>query len=445
MATDKNGNHIKGTKKQLPDGWVTGAFHFAVFPTDEQKPRLERAFGCERKVYNEYVAGLYAHLESIGFSGGFLAYNVPNYTTITSRFDFLDRSNDSFVYNDAKIRFQAAIKKYNETYAKRPLQYKKSVRKKMKTGDMPSLQDVKGLPKFHSRKQGKFSYTTNQTNGNIRIGEKGGATFLRIPKFPEGLRLNLHRALPSDGIIKKATIKREGTRYIVSISVDYPFEKAPLKTHVAAAAVTALDYSQSDLYIDSEGRKAEYPCFHKLIEKRQRRLNKSLARKKTHAPLDENGQPVYSKNYQRTVTNYQKTMAKAANQRKDFLHKKSDQITNDYDAIVVEDLDLTNLAQCLKLGKKLHDNGFGMFRTMLKYKAERKGKHYIVADRFFPSSKLCSACGTKKENLRLSERTYTCAHCQAMIDRDHNAALNLKNYGIRTLSDLGFLADPVSS
>ena len=66
------------------------------------------------------------------------------------------------------------------------------------------------------------------------------------------------------------------------------------------------------------------------------------------------------------VKKYQKTMTKAKNQRKDFLHKRSNQITNDYDAIVVEDLNLNNLAQCLKLGKKLHDNGFGMFRTMLE-------------------------------------------------------------------------------
>ncbi|AQQ54027.1 helix-turn-helix domain-containing protein [Planococcus lenghuensis] len=119
MAADKKGSPIKGTKKQLPDGWITGAFRYAIFPTDEQKQRLEMAFGCERKIYNEYVAGLVEHLTSIEFSGGFLTYKVPNYTTITNRFDFLDKSNDAFVYNDAKIRFQAAIKKYNETYGKR--------------------------------------------------------------------------------------------------------------------------------------------------------------------------------------------------------------------------------------------------------------------------------------------------------------------------------------
>ncbi|HDX9580372.1 TPA: helix-turn-helix domain-containing protein, partial [Bacillus pseudomycoides] len=133
MATTKEGVHIKGTKKSLPDGWSTYAFRYAIFPTPEQVTKLEKSFGCERKVYNEYVSDLYEYLESIGFESGCIRYKVPNYTTITAKYDYLDKSNDSFVYNDAKMRFQAAIKKYNETYAKQPIQYKKSVRKKMKT------------------------------------------------------------------------------------------------------------------------------------------------------------------------------------------------------------------------------------------------------------------------------------------------------------------------
>ncbi len=154
----------------MPDGWTTAGFRFAIVPNEEQAIRLERAFGCERKVYNEYIAGLYNYLDSIGFEGGLIRYKIPSYTTITAQYDYLDKTNDSFVYNDAKMRFQAAIQKYNEEYAKRPIQYKKSVCKKMKTsGYIPTFRDIKGVPKFHSKKQGKFSYTTNQTNGNIKI------------------------------------------------------------------------------------------------------------------------------------------------------------------------------------------------------------------------------------------------------------------------------------
>ena len=112
---------------------------------------------------------------------------------------------------------------------------------------------------------------------------------------------------------------------------------------------------------------------------------------------------------------------------------------------MLEDLDLSNLAQCLSLGKKLHDNGFGMFRTMLAYKAKKKGKHIVFADTYFPSSKLCSECGYKKETLKLSERVYACEHCHAKIDRDYNAAKNLKRYGINILTELGFMAKTLVS
>ncbi|WP_129728361.1 RNA-guided endonuclease InsQ/TnpB family protein [Ectobacillus funiculus] len=102
---------------------------------------------------------------------------------------------------------------------------------------------------------------------------------------------------------------------------------------------------------------------------------------------------------------------------------------------MVEDIDLRNLAQCLRLGKKLHDNGFGLFRTMLKYKCERRGKHYLVADKYFASSKTCSCCGNKKDTLTLSERIYNCTECGTKIDRDYNAARNLRQYGIRMLHE----------
>ncbi|MDZ5609639.1 transposase [Bacillus pseudomycoides] len=267
-----------------------------------------------------------------------------------------------------------------------------------------------------------------------------GSYLLCIPKFQEGISIHIHRKLPIEGIIKKATIKREGTNYIVSLSVDSFCPNEKQVESITSEEVIGLDYSQSELYVDSEGRTAQYSRYNKIIEKRQRRMNKSLARKKNRGKTDETGHIIYSQNYEKKVKEYQKVITKAKNQRKDFLHKKSNQITNDYHAIVVEDLNLNNLAQCLRLGKKLHDNGFGMFRTMLQYKFKKKGKHYIVADPYFVSSKLCSACHHKKDKLKLSERIYTCDNCGTKIDRDYNAGRNLKYYGIRVLHEQGLLA-----
>ena len=91
---------------------------------------------------------------------------------------------------------------------------------------------------------------------------------------------------------------------------------------------------------------------------------------------------------------------------------------------------LRNMAQCLSLGKNLHDNGFGKFREFLAYKLEDRGKQLIKIDKFFPSSKTCSNCGHYKDNLQLSDRIYHCDNCGCQIDRDKNAAINIKNQGL---------------
>jgi len=96
---------------------------------------------------------------------------------------------------------------------------------------------------------------------------------------------------------------------------------------------------------------------------------------------------------------------KVANQRKDFMHKSSRQTTNANDAVVIEDLNMRNLAQCLHLGKSTHDNGYGMLKNFLKYKLEAQGKQLIVVGRFFPSSKRCSSCHYKNKELTLADRS----------------------------------------
>jgi putative transposase len=128
-----------------------------------------------------------------------------------------------------------------------------------------------------------------------------------------------------------------------------------------------------------------------------------------------------------------KLYEKTANQRKDFLHKASRQITNVYDAVVIEDLNMRSLAQCLHLGKSTHDNGYGMLKTFLRYKLEGQGKQLIVVDRFFPSSKLCSSCHYRNKELTLADRIWECPVCGEVLERDINAAMNLRDEGLRIL------------
>ena len=109
-------------------------------------------------------------------------------------------------------------------------------------------------------------------------------------------------------------------------------------------------------------------------------------------------------------------------------------LTESFDAVCVEDLNLKGMAGGLHLGKGVHDNGYGLFLSMLEYKLEERGKYLIKADRYFASSKICSVCGKKKEELSLSDRIYYC-ECGNRMDRDANAAVNIMNEGKRIFAE----------
>ncbi|MEG2381697.1 MAG: RNA-guided endonuclease TnpB family protein, partial [Oscillospiraceae bacterium] len=115
-------------------------------------------------------------------------------------------------------------------------------------------------------------------------------------------------------------------------------------------------------------------------------------------------------------------------------HKLSRKLVQEYNIICLEDINMKNMSRCLRLGKATMDNGFGMFRTMLSYKAEDLGKHIVFIDKWYPSSKTCHYCGTVEPSLTLKDRDWTCPSCGKHLDRDVNAAINIKKEGLRLLS-----------
>ena len=141
---------------------------------------------------------------------------------------------------------------------------------------------------------------------------------------------------------------------------------------------------------------------------------------------------LHSNNYEKQKIKVAKISEHIANQRKDFIEKLSCELSKEYDIVCVEDIDMQNMAQSLKLGKATNDNGFGLFRTRLQQKLEYQGKKLIKIDKWFPSSKTCRFCGAINSNLKLSDRIWTC-ECGANILRDENAAINILNYGLQKL------------
>ena len=269
-----------------------------------------------------------------------------------------------------------------------------------------------GFPKFKSKKRNKDSYTTNNQNGAMIIVEGK----LKLPKVGY-VKIKQHRLIPDNQKIKSAAItKTPSGKYYVSILVEY--EQRIPNVQLDKSKALGLDYASHSFYADSQGREAGYPKFYRnaqdVLDKEQRKLS--------HMKCGSN-------NYHKQKLRVARIQEHIANQRKDWIHKLSTQLANEYDYICVEDINMQTMAQSLKLGKSTNDNGFGMFRTILAYKLDDRGKKLIKIDKWFPSSKMCRFCGKINKGLTLSDRVWTC-ECGKILNRDENAAINILNVGL---------------
>ena len=185
-----------------------------------------------------------------------------------------------------------------------------------------------------------------------------------------------------------------------------------------------LDFSMHELYRDSNGNEPAYPGYYRKAEKKLAKEQRKLSRMQKG-----------SKNRDKQRIRVAKLHEKVSNQRKDFLHKQSRQITNACDCVCIEDLDMQAMSQSLNFGKSVMDNGWGMFTAFLKYKLEEQGKRLVKVDRFFASSQICNICGYKNpETKNLSVRAWDCPQCGKHHDRDVNAAINIRNEGMRLVT-----------
>ena len=366
------------------------AFKFKIEPTQEQEIFFAKTFGCVRLVWNLMLAERKHTYETYKDEPSALkTIKEPTPAKYKMDYPFL-KEVDSLALANAQMNLRKAYKSFFK-------------------GDSQH-------PKF-KKKHKHHSYTTNMVNGNIKLS----GNYIQLPKVG-WVRMRPHRQFPDNYKIKSCTIKKKATgAYEISILTE--FEHLVSSPALDKHQSVGLDYASAELFVDSEGEKANYPRYYRQSEEKLARLQQSLARKKKG-----------SQNYKKNKIRIAKIHEKIANQRKDFLHKLSTDLIDTYDYIFVEDLHMRGLAQSLKLGKSTMDNGFGMFRIFLSYKAKFKGKVFAKIDKWFPSSKTCSNCGAVKEKLSLSERVFQCDHCNTSIDRDINAAINIKTEGLLRLS-----------
>lgn len=363
------------------------AFKFRLLPNKEQSVLLAKTFGCARFVYNKMLAERKETYEKFKDDKEALKkQKFPTPAKYKGEFPFL-KEVDSLALANAQMNLQTAYKNFFEGRAE--------------------------FPKFKSSKH-KQSYTTNVVNANIKLSD----SHIKLPKIKKPIRFKRHREIPVDYKLKSCTIsKTKSGKYYISILTEYEKDIQP-KT---IENVIGLDFAMAELYVSSENEKANYPRYYRVMSEKLAKAQRILSKRKK-------GSARWNK--QRLVV--AKLHEKVANQRMNFLHHKSKELASNFDAVVIEDLDMKRMSQTLHFGKSVYDNGWGMFTTFLAYKLTEQGKQLVKIDKWFPSTKKCSCCGAEKP-MKLSERTYRCS-CGYVADRDYNSAINIKNEGIRLLA-----------
>jgi len=242
--------------------------------------------------------------------------------------------------------------------------------------------------------------------------------YINLPKI--GLvHCRIHKNF--DGAIKTVTVSRNPDgKYFVSVLVD---DGKANPESVAVSKAVGIDVGLTHFAITSDGSKFDNPRY---FVKRQRNLK--------HKPQKLSRKKKGSQNRKKARFAVAKVHSKIARCREDFLHKLSRKIVNENQVIAVENLNIKGMVRNHNLAKAISDVGWGMFCTMLKYKAESEGKTYVEIDRFFPSSKTCHVCLNRVDNLTLDVRAWTCKHCGTDHDRDVNAAINIRNEALRILA-----------
>lgn len=362
------------------------AYKFRLYPTGDQAHLMRKTFGCVRFVYNRMLAERKEAYENHKDDKEQLKkQKLPTPAKYKAEFEWL-KEVDSLALANAQLNLQTAYKNF--------------------------FRGQNDFPTFKSKKDRK-SYTTNVVNGNIMLLNG----HIKLPKL-KMVRIKQHREIPQDHVIKSCTISMTPTgKYYVSILTEY--EKEIVQNEVET--VVGLDFAMDRLYVSSEDERANYPKFYREMLDRLAKAQRVLSRR-TKGSIRWNKQRI----------RVAKLHEKVANQRKNFLHHKSKELATHFDVVAIEDLNMKGISQALHFGKSVADNAWGMFTSFLAYKLHEQGKQLMKIDKWFPSTKTCSSCGNVK-NMSLSERVYSCI-CGVNLDRDYNAAINIKNEAIRLLA-----------
>ncbi|MFF8227872.1 RNA-guided endonuclease InsQ/TnpB family protein [Streptomyces caelestis] len=363
---------------------VKWAFKYRFYPTDAQAAELSRTFGCVRKVYNMALAArteAWARQERV------------NYNQTSALLTAWKKTEGLAYLNEvSSVPLQQALRHLQTAFANF---FAKRAR----------------YPRFKAKKKSRASAEYTSSAFRFRDGN------LTPAKMADPLDIVWSRPLPDGASPSTVTVSRDNAgRWFVSLLCEGPRVK-PL---AAAGTAVGIDVGLDHLLTLSTGEKIANPRHERRDRQRLARAQRELSRKAR-------GDGANRRKARRRVA---KIHARIADRRRDVLHKLTTRLVRENQTLVIEDLTVRNMVKNRSLARAISDAAWAEFRSMLEYKAGWYGRDVIAVDRFFPSSKLCSRCGTLRPEMPLNVRTWACDSCGTVHDRDVNAANNLLAAGL---------------
>lgn len=353
-----------------------------IYPTDEQKEALSQAFGCARWFWNNSLNATNELYKKTGKGLSQIGMN-SRLPALKEEFPWL-KDCYSQVLQSVSLNLSRAFINFFEGRT--------------------------SFPNFKS----KHDQQSIQYPQNVKLQDLA----LKIPKIGE-VKAKLHRTF--EGKLKTVTISMSKTgKYYASLLFD---DGLPELEITAYGKAVGIDVGLTHFAITSDGSKFDNPKPKAKREKNLKRKQQKLSRKQKGSKRRAKARRIVARVHERI-----------ANTRKDFQHKLSRKLVNENQVIIVEDLAVKNLVQNHKLAKSISDAGWSEFTRQLKYKSEKSGKTYLEIGRFFPSSKTCHVCLNRVGSLPLDMRNWTCSNCNTKHDRDVNAAVNIRDEGLRLLA-----------
>lgn len=378
---------------QAPTGPVQNqALKYRLYPTPEQASILAQIFGSRRWIYNH-----------------FLAEQQRRY-----------REGEEHLSHFSMCAEITRLKQQPETEW---LKESDSIALQQSADDLATayknfFNSIKGRRKGRKMELPRFKRRTNRQSYRTR-GVKVLDGAVKLPKIKTPVSCVFHREIPPGAKIKSATISHTPSgKYFISILVETPIELKSMSTREVG-----IDLGLTHVAITSDGHKFNHPQEQIAKAKRLRkRRQRQLARK-------EKG----SNNWNRKRVQMAKAYEREVNIRTNYYHNISNWLVSNYDAIYVEDLNVTGMLKNRCLSRAIHESSWSQLSRMIEYKCEWYGKTYYRISRWTPTSKTCNSCGHKEDRMPLGVREWTCSGCGTDHDRDINAARNILHVGQQDL------------